>query len=259
MTALTLTTVTHVLRNDDGRPWPNQIVQFDLGGLVDGAWQKLSLVAVNGDRIDHSTSVRTLPNGSLAIPLYGQDQLAVANTSYRVTFPSKTVVYIIVTTSTPPLPLEPLVTLTPPTLDPIGLFLRYDIAQALTSGQKMQVQTDLGLGNAATKSVGTTAGTVAAGDDSRIVNATTAAAAHTDAAGQITALGLDTEATNRANADTTLTAVATAAQATANAAVKGKACALDGTDGLPAPTGSGLEFVIGTDGLDDIRYNGTSL
>lgn len=37
------------------------------------------------------------------------------------------------------------------------------------------------------------------------------------------------------------------------------AVSTDGTDSLPAPAGTGLEFVITAAGLDDIRYNGTSL
>jgi hypothetical protein len=41
--------------------------------------------------------------------------------------------------------------------------------------------------------------------------------------------------------------------------VAGRAASLDGTSSLPAPTGVGLEFVIGADGLDDIRFNGVSL
>lgn len=41
--------------------------------------------------------------------------------------------------------------------------------------------------------------------------------------------------------------------------VPGRACSLDGTDSLPTPTGVGLEFVIAASGLQDIRYNGTSL
>lgn len=41
--------------------------------------------------------------------------------------------------------------------------------------------------------------------------------------------------------------------------VAGRACSTDGTDGLPVPTGVGMEFVITATGLDDIRYNGTSL
>jgi hypothetical protein len=44
---------------------------------------------------------------------------------------------------------------------------------------------------------------------------------------------------------------------------QGSAVSTDGTDGLPTPTGNGLEFVIVTvDGgaqLDDIHYNGESL
>lgn len=39
----------------------------------------------------------------------------------------------------------------------------------------------------------------------------------------------------------------------------GRACSTDGTNGLPEPSGSGMEFVINADGLDDIRYNGVSL
>jgi hypothetical protein len=39
----------------------------------------------------------------------------------------------------------------------------------------------------------------------------------------------------------------------------GRPVSLDGTNGLPLPTGVGLEFVIGADGLDDIRHNGVSL
>lgn len=34
---------------------------------------------------------------------------------------------------------------------------------------------------------------------------------------------------------------------------------VDGTHDLPVPTGTGLEFIIGADGLDDIRFNGVSL
>lgn len=41
--------------------------------------------------------------------------------------------------------------------------------------------------------------------------------------------------------------------------VAGRACSTDGTDSLPTPTGVGLEFVITAGGLDDIRYDGTSL
>lgn len=41
--------------------------------------------------------------------------------------------------------------------------------------------------------------------------------------------------------------------------VSGQACTTDGTDSLPSPTGTGLEFVINSDGLDDIRFNGVSL
>lgn len=33
----------------------------------------------------------------------------------------------------------------------------------------------------------------------------------------------------------------------------------DGTNSLPAPTGVGLEFVITATGLQDIRFNGSSL
>lgn len=39
----------------------------------------------------------------------------------------------------------------------------------------------------------------------------------------------------------------------------GRACSTDGTDSLPTPAGTGLEFVITAAGLDDIRFNGVSL
>ena len=42
---------------------------------------------------------------------------------------------------------------------------------ALTSGDQADIRAGLGLGNSATRNVGTTAGTVAAGDDSRLSNA----------------------------------------------------------------------------------------
>jgi hypothetical protein len=42
-------------------------------------------------------------------------------------------------------------------------------------------------------------------------------------------------------------------------ALTGRACSLDGTQNLPTPSGVGLEFVVGADGLDDIRFNGVSL
>lgn len=49
-----------------------------------------------------------------------------------------------------------------------------------------------------------------------------------------------------------------AADATVRAAY-GRPTSTDGTNGLPAPTGVGLEFVITATGLQDIRFNGTSL
>jgi hypothetical protein len=42
-------------------------------------------------------------------------------------------------------------------------------------------------------------------------------------------------------------------------ALTGRACSLDGTQNLPTPSGVGLEFVVNAGGLDDIRFNGTSL
>lgn len=42
-------------------------------------------------------------------------------------------------------------------------------------------------------------------------------------------------------------------------AALGHPVSTDGTNGLPAPSGVGLEFVITATGLDDIRFNGTSL
>lgn len=41
--------------------------------------------------------------------------------------------------------------------------------------------------------------------------------------------------------------------------VSGRACTVTAFGGLPAPSGAGLEFVISASGLDDIRFNGTSL
>lgn len=53
----------------------------------------------------------------------------------------------------------------------LGNRLRVDTnAQGLTGTQQTNAQTNLGLGNAATRNVGTTAGTVSAGDDSRFTN-----------------------------------------------------------------------------------------
>lgn len=53
----------------------------------------------------------------------------------------------------------------------LGNRLRVDTnAQGLTGTQQTNAQTNLGLGNAATRNVGTTAGTVCAGDDSRFTN-----------------------------------------------------------------------------------------
>lgn len=43
------------------------------------------------------------------------------------------------------------------------------------------------------------------------------------------------------------------------AANTGKARSTDGTEGLPTPTGVGLEFIITATGLDDIRFDGVSL
>jgi hypothetical protein len=53
--------------------------------------------------------------------------------------------------------------------------------------------------------------------------------------------------------------VSTAQQTAINARIQGQACSTDGTNSLPTPTGTGLEFVITATGLDDIRFNGTSL
>jgi hypothetical protein len=39
----------------------------------------------------------------------------------------------------------------------------------------------------------------------------------------------------------------------------GRPTSTDGTNSLPVPTGVGLEFVITAAGLQDIRFNGTSL
>lgn len=40
--------------------------------------------------------------------------------------------------------------------------------------------------------------------------------------------------------------------------VAGRNVSTDGSHGLPAPIGSGLEFVFTASGLDDIRYDGVS-
>ena len=42
-------------------------------------------------------------------------------------------------------------------------------------------------------------------------------------------------------------------------AALGHPVSTDGTNSLPAPNGVGLEFVITATGLQDIRFNGTSL
>jgi hypothetical protein len=57
--------------------------------------------------------------------------------------------------------------------------VRFDEAQTLTSGEKAQAQSNMGLGNSATRNVGTTAGTVAAGDDSRFSDVPAASLAAT--------------------------------------------------------------------------------
>jgi hypothetical protein len=49
------------------------------------------------------------------------------------------------------------------------------------------------------------------------------------------------------------------ADAPALRAAFGRPTSTDGTNGLPAPAGVGLEFVITATGLDDIRFNGSSL
>lgn len=49
--------------------------------------------------------------------------------------------------------------------------VRHDAAQSLTVGEQAQARSNIGLGDAATKNTGTTAGTVAAGNDSRITGA----------------------------------------------------------------------------------------
>lgn len=60
---------------------------------------------------------------------------------------------------------------------------------ALTDTDRSDIRTGLGLGNSATRSVGTTAGTVAAGDDSRLSNARTPTAhAASHAAGESDAI-----------------------------------------------------------------------
>lgn len=51
----------------------------------------------------------------------------------------------------------------------LGARLRTDAAQSLTGGQQAQARTNLGLGDAATRTVGTAAGTVMAGNDTRVV------------------------------------------------------------------------------------------
>lgn len=52
-----------------------------------------------------------------------------------------------------------------------GNFVSFSHAQTLTPTQQEQARANIGLGNSATRNVGTTSGTVAAGDDSRLTGA----------------------------------------------------------------------------------------
>lgn len=119
-------------------------------------------------------------------------------------------------------------------------------ATVLESKTAGDARTALGLGDAATKAVGTTTGTVAAGDDSRITGAAQKASNLSDLASAATArtnLGLGTAATTAANA------YATAAQgATADAAIP-KATVTTKGDILAATASATLARVgVGSDG-----------
>jgi hypothetical protein len=82
-------------------------------------------------------------------------------------------------------------------LDLLSYLLRYDAVQTLTAPQIAQVYANLSIGNTANKNIGTTAGTVAAGDDARIVGASQKASNLSDLASIVTArvnLGLGSAA-----------------------------------------------------------------
>lgn len=63
---------------------------------------------------------------------------------------------------------------------------------------------------------------------------------------------------NSTYAATNATDLAEAISALSGVYVAGRKTSTDGSHGLPAPTGTGLEFVFTAAGLDDIRYDGVS-
>jgi hypothetical protein len=89
--------------------------------------------------------------------------------------------------------------------------VRYDKAQTLSSGQKTQARSNIGLGDSATRNVGTTAGTVAAGDDARfafgqIRLSSLGIASDTDLSATATTTGADQTTAIQAILDRALTA-----------------------------------------------------
>jgi hypothetical protein len=109
-------------------------------------------------------------------------------------------------------------------------------------GNAATARTSLGLGNAATENIGTTTGTVAAGDDSRITGAAQKSANLSDLASAATArtnLGLGTAATQASSAFDAAGAAATA-QTNAIAAAESNAASIYvPLSSLPLPVASG--------------------